>query len=98
MCMKKKQMTITGVTLLLAISIIIYMIYGTNDNRPDIEFRPDIQQDTQVKNNELMLSKSLNNMMNIPAQSEPSRNGNLDIENSKESDLSNQSGSITLKE
>ena len=98
MDMQKKHMTITGITLLLVISIISYMMYGTNNNQQNIEFRPDIQQDAQVKNNELMLSKSLNNMMNIPTQSEPSQNGTLTIENSKESDLSNQSGSITLKE
>ncbi|MGN5725257.1 hypothetical protein ACNQO9_08340 [Acinetobacter calcoaceticus] len=95
--MKKKYFIIGGVFLLLIVSIIYYNLYKNTNDQKNIEFRPDTQQDTQVKNNEMMISKSLTNLMNMQTQDKQLKESDFPSKTTADSGLSNQSGTITLK-
>ena len=95
--MKKKYFIISGVFLLLIVSIIYYNLYKNTDDQKNVKFRPDTQQDTQVKNNEMMISKSLTNLMNTQTQDKSLKESDLSSKTTTDSGLSNQSGTITLK-
>ncbi|MFV5583099.1 hypothetical protein VXQ32_01155 [Acinetobacter oleivorans] len=95
--MKKKYFIIGGVFLLLIVSIIYYNFYKNTDDQKNIKFRSDTQQDTQVKNNEMMISKSLTNLMNTQIQDKPLKESDFSSKTTSDSGLSNQSGTITLK-
>lgn len=62
--MKKKKIIIGGIILLLIMSSAIYNSYISYKDQKHIEFRVDVEQDAQVKNNEMMLSTSLTNIIN----------------------------------
>jgi len=95
--MKKKYFIIGGVFLLLIVSIIYYNFYKNTDDQKNIKFRPDTQQDTQVKSNEMMISKSLTNLMNTQIQDKSLKESDFPPKSATDSGLSNQSGTITLK-
>ncbi|MFI8011883.1 hypothetical protein ACIF8R_17160 [Acinetobacter sp. ABJ_C4_1] len=95
--MQKKYFVISSIILTFIISIVSYHFYKSDANQTNIKFRSDIQQDTQVKNNEQMISKSLTNLMNTQVYDESQKEGNLPAKTSNQPGLSNQSGTITLK-
>ena len=82
---------------MLIVSIIYYNFYKNTDDQKNIKFRSDTQQDTQVKNNEMMISKSLTNLMNTQIQDKPLKESDFSSKTTSDSGLSNQSGTITLK-
>ncbi|WP_019458241.1 hypothetical protein [Acinetobacter sp. GG2] len=57
--MKKNYFLISSAVLLLVLSTITYQLYRTDDNQRNIKFRTDIQQDTQVKNNQIMAANEI---------------------------------------
>lgn len=95
--MQKKYFIISSVILTFIISVVSYNFLKSDNIQKNINFRADIQQDTQVKNNEQMMSKSLTELMNTQIQDETLKESNLPAKTSNEPGLSNQSGSITLK-
>lgn len=95
--MQKKYFIISSVILTFIISVVSYNFLRSDNIQKNINFRADIQQDTQVKNNEQMMSKSLTDLMNTQIQDEKPKESNLPAKTSNEPGLSNQSGSITLK-
>ncbi len=97
MYMQKKYFVMGSIILTFIISIVSFNFYKSDNNQKDIKFRSDIQQDTQVKNNELMMSKSLTDLMNTQVHDESQKESNLPAKTSNEPGLSNQSGTITLK-
>lgn len=68
--MKKKILIIVGIILLFIVSLTIYKSYISNKNQQNIKFRVDVEQDAQVKSNEMMLSKSLTDIVNSQALSD----------------------------
>ncbi|MGN5754946.1 hypothetical protein ACNQO8_08510 [Acinetobacter calcoaceticus] len=95
--MQKKYFIISSVILTLIISVVSYNFLKSDNIQKNINFRADIQQDTQVKNNEQMMSKSLTDLMNTQIQDKTQKESNLPATTSNEPGLSNQSGIITLK-
>lgn len=77
--MKKKILIIVSIILLLIVSLIIYKNYILHKNQQNIKFRVDVEQDAQVKNNEMMLSKSLTDIMNsqeVPNEKKDDKSNN----------------------
>lgn len=59
--MKKKTFQVGSLALMLIVSFISYKTYVYDDEIQNIEYRIEPEQDAQVKNNESMISKSLEN-------------------------------------
>lgn len=95
--MKKKYFIISSVILTLIISVVSYNFLESDNIQKNVNFRADIQQDTQVKNNEQMMFKSLTDLMNTQIQDKTQKESNFPAKTSNEPGLSNQSGTITLK-
>lgn len=62
--MKKKIFCAISIAILVAVSLLTYKLYESNENFEKVELRVDPDQDAQVKNNESMISKSFENMKN----------------------------------
>lgn len=92
MKMKKKYLLISSIVLLLVSSITLYKLYKFDNSQQNITFRTDTVQDAQVKNNEMMVAKSLTNIMNPPAE-----NKHVSSENSDGVGLSNNVENNKLK-
>lgn len=69
--MKRKVFCISSATILVAVSLLTYNIYESNDNVEKIELRVDTDQDAQVKNNESMISKSFEDMKKSISENTP---------------------------
>lgn len=69
--MKRKIFFVSIVAALVAVSLLTYKLYESNDNFEKVELRVDPDQDAQVKNNESMISKSFENMKNSISENVP---------------------------
>lgn len=69
--MKKKIFCASSIAILVAVSLLTYNLYESNENFEKVELRVDPDQDAQVKNNESMISKSFENMKNSISENIP---------------------------
>lgn len=87
----QKLIFISTLALVISVSVFTFKLNSSEDSQKNIKFRVDPQQDTQVKNNENMLSNSLKDVVeNINVQ-QPKDNSSLQNETDHVSRLSNQS-------
>jgi uncharacterized protein YxeA len=73
--MKNKFFHIGSLALMLIVSVLAYKTYTYDNQTQNIKYRVEPEQDAQVKNNESMISKSLENVTN---------NQNMKIESEKQ--------------
>ncbi|MGR2921456.1 hypothetical protein [Acinetobacter sp. 1125_18A] len=73
--MKNKFFHVGSIALVLIISVLAYKSYTIDNKTKNIKYRVEPEQDAQVKNNESMISKSLENLIN---------NQNTQIESKKQ--------------